>query len=295
MPGPKTEDLNRVLERITTDWKHWLKAAFEACREAGEIERHYFLAPELAVESKADSTPVTAADRGAEAAIREILRKLTPEFGVLGEEFGAEGDQRDRWVIDPLDGTKNFVNGLPYFAILLGLEIDGERVFGCVHSPALGPGQNAPAHPIECGRTWWAARGIGAFGGTGTDPLSERWTRLIVQPQDNLSLASVIHGGLVHFQTNGLWQALTDLVPKVGRTRGFGDFWGHMLVAEGRATAMIDPVVAYHDVAAIEPIVEEAGGVFKTRGGRPLGPSYVDSALSSNRGLADEFVELLGF
>ena len=295
MHGSKTSVLDHVLELAANDWRHWLKAAFEACREAGEVERHYFLAPELAVESKADSTPVTAADRGAEAAIREILKKRTPEFGVLGEEFGADGDQRDRWVIDPLDGTKNFVAGLPHFAILLGLEIDGQRAFGCVHCPALGPGQEEPAHPMECGRTWWAARGLGAFRGTGTDPLSERWTRLSVQEQDDLSQASVIHGGLVHFQTNGLWPALTELVPKVGRTRGFGDFWGHMLVAEGRATAMIDPVVAYHDVAAIEPIVEEAGGVFRTRGGKPLGPSYVDSALSVNADLAGEFIESLGF
>lgn len=283
------------VDRTTSDWKHWLSSAFEACRQAGEIERRYFLAPELAVESKADSTPVTAADRGAEAAIREVLQRHTPEFGVLGEEFGADGDQRDRWVVDPLDGTKNFVAGLPHFAVLLGLEVDGERVFGCVHAPALGPGQNAPAHPQERGLTWWAARGIGAFSGTGTDPESDSWTRLMVSSTAELSDASVIHGGLIHFQAHGLWPALTELIPKVGRTRGFGDFWGHMLVAEGRATAMIDAVAAYHDVAAIEVIVEEAGGVFQTPTGSELGPSFADSALSSNRQLAAEFATLLGF
>ena len=125
------------------------------------------------MELKGDASPVTVADRGSEEAIRETLHRATPELGLLGEEFGQEGSERDRWIIDPLDATKNFVAGLPYFATLIGLELDGELVLGAVHAPALGPGSGLSAsqtagderHPR---RDLVGARGEGAWGGTGT-------------------------------------------------------------------------------------------------------------------------------
>lgn len=277
-----------------------LAAALEACRRAGAIHREHFRSAGLAVEKKADASPVTRADRGSEEAIRETLRRATPELGILGEEFGQEGDERDRWVVDPLDGTRNFVAGLPYFATLIGLELDGRLVLGVIHAAALGPGSGLEAPPADVdpaglGETWCAVRGQGAFGGTGTDPATVRRRRLRVSEEEDLSRSFLVHGGLAHFQTNGLWPAFGELVARAGRTRGFGDWWGHVLVAEGRCDAMVEPVVAYHDMAAIQVLVEEAGGVFQTRGGMPLGTGFRAGTLSSNRALAGQLRALLGF
>src|SRR5215218_2601712 len=167
------------------DTRRHLEAAFAACRRAGAIHREHFRSVTLNVEFKKDASPVTVADRGSEEAIREVLHGATPELGLLGEEFGQEGSERDRWIIDPIDATKNFVAGLPYFATLIALELGGELVFGAVHAPALGPGSGlfagqAASDPALLGETWWAARGHGAWGGTGTLPESVRQRRLRV-------------------------------------------------------------------------------------------------------------------
>jgi histidinol-phosphatase len=266
-----------------TDAAHYRTAALEACRRAAAVERRWFRSRELVVERKADASPVTRADREAEAVIRETLATFTPEFGVFGEEAGQEGDVRDRWVVDPLDGTKNFVAGIPYFAILIGLERDGELVCGAVHAPALG----------EAGTSWWGARGHGAFTGPGTDPAA--LTRpLRVSTTARVEDAFLNHGGLIYFQQAGLWTGFTELVARVRRTRGFGDWWGHMLVAEGVCDAMLEGEVAFHDVAAIRPIVEAAGGSFATFRGQPLTAGYLAPALSSNGPLAETLARLLG-
>jgi len=267
---------------MSFDAERCLAAALEACRRAGAIHREHFRSTGLAVERKADASPVTRADRGSEEAIREVLRRATPELGVLGEEFGQEGDTRDRWVVDPLDGTRNFVAGLPYFATLIGLELDGALVLGVVHAAVLGD-------------TWCAVRGQGAWGGAGTDPATVRRERLRVSEVNDLSRAFLVHGGLVHFQKEGLWPAFGELVARAERTRGFGDWWGHVLVAEGRCDAMIEPTVAYHDVAAIRVLVEEAGGVFLTRGNAPLGTGFRAATISANAALADPLREAMGF
>ena len=267
------------------DAERCLAAALEACRRAGTIHLEHFRSAGLAVERKGDASPVTRADRGSEEAIREILRRAIPELGVLGEEFGQEGDERDRWVVDPLDATRNFVAGLPWFATLIGLELDGQLVLGVVHAAALG----------RDGETWCAVRGQGAFGGTGTDPATVRQRRLRVSEVDDLSRSFIVHGGLVHFQKHGLWPAFGDLVSRVERTRGFGDWWGHVLVAEGRCDAMVEAVVAYHDVAAVRVLVEEAGGAFLTRGNVPLGAGFGTSVITSNRALAEPLRHVLKF
>lgn len=265
------------------DWQHYLEAALEACRRAGEIHREHFRSSGLAVQLKADSSPVTQSDRLAEEAIREALSAATPGLGFLGEELGQEGNERDRWIIDPLDGTRNFVAGLPYFAILIGLELDGEIVLGVVHAPVLGE------------ETWWAARGQGAFAGTGTVLATCRDRRLRVSQASDVSQAFLVHGDLVDLQRAGMWPAFSDLVARVGRTRGFGDWWGHVLVAEGRCDAMLEEGLALHDVAALKPILEEAGGVLLTRRKAPLVPGFRDAVLSCNRHLADELSRALGF
>jgi histidinol-phosphatase len=285
---------------MTFDAERCLAAALEACRRAGAIHREHFRAAGLAVEHKADASPVTRADRLSEEAIRETLRRAVPGLGVLGEEFGQEGDARDRWVVDPLDGTRNFVAGLPYFATLIGLELDGALVLGVVHAPTLGPGSGVEARPAAgepagFGETWCAVRGRGAFGGTGTNPATVRHRRLRVSEVNDLSRAFLVHGGLLHFQKVGLWPAFGALVARAERTRGFGDWWGHVLVAEGRCDAMVEPTVAYHDVAAVRVLVEEAGGAFFTRGGVPLGTDFRTGVVSSNTALAGPIQEILGF
>jgi histidinol-phosphatase len=286
------------------DGSRLLAAALDACRAAGEIQRRHFRSPSLAVERKGDASPVTVADRDSESAIREVLRRAAPELGCLGEEMGASGDERDRWIVDPLDATKNFVAGLPYFAILIGLELDGELVLGVVHAPALGPGAGLAAAPspssatapaAALGETWWAIRGSGAFAGTGTLPETAGARRLAVSRTARLEQAFVLHGGLKQFQRKGLWDGLGRVAERAYRTRGFGDWWGHVLVAEGRCDAMIEAQVAFHDVAAIRPLVEEAGGRFLTRGGIPLAPGFDEPVLSAAPEVAEELAALLGF
>jgi histidinol-phosphatase len=282
------------------DSQRYLAAALAACRRAGAIHRRYFRSSTLAVDLKADASPVTAADRGSEEAIREILHLKCPELGLLGEEFGQEGGERDRWVIDPLDATKNFVAGLPFFATLIALELDGEFVLGVVHAPALGPGSGLAASPAggedeTLGETWWGARGEGAWGGTGTALATCRQRRLRVSETAEIERAFVVHGGLNLFQKNGLWPAFSDLVARAYRTRGFGDWWGHILVAEGRCDAMLEGQVALHDVAALKPIVEAAGGALLTRGGEALVTGWTGAAMSSNRNLAEPLRRAMGF
>jgi histidinol-phosphatase len=277
-----------------------LAAALAACGTAGAIHRRHFRSDALAVEMKSDASPVTPADRASEEAIRETLHRAAPGLGLLGEEFGAEGSARDRWIIDPIDATKNFVAGLPFFATLIGLELDGELVLGVVHAPALGPGAGLGASPAhqpaeELGETWWAVRGEGAFAGTGTTLATCKQRRLQVATTSRIESAFIAHGGLNLFRRRGLWDRFSLLIDRAYRTRGFGDWWGHMLVAEGRCDAMVEAQVALHDVAAIVPIIEEAGGVFLTRGGAPLVAGFAEAVLSATPGLGSELQELLQF
>jgi histidinol-phosphatase len=285
---------------LSPEARRYLEAALAACRRAGEIHREHFRSAALRVDLKQDASPVTVADRGSEEAIRETLHRATPELGLLGEEFGQEGSERDRWIIDPIDATKNFVAGLPFFATLIGLELDGELVFGAVHAPVLGPGSGlfasqAAGESAALGETWWAARGEGAWGGTGTTIETCRQRRLRVSGTSEIEKAFVVHGGLNLFQRNGLWPAFSDLVARAYRTRGFGDWWGHILVAEGRCDAMLEARVAIHDVAALKPILEEAGGVLLTRGGEPLVTGWTGGALSATQGLAEALRAVMGF
>ena len=243
------------------------------------------------MERKPDASPVTVADRASEEAIREILHRATPELGLLGEEYGQEGSETDRWIIDPIDATKNFVAGLPFFATLIGLELGGELVMGIVHAPALGPGSGLSTSqeagdPASLGETWWAARGRGAWGGTGTTLATAGQRRLRVSEVSEVGRAFVAHGGLSIFQRRGLWPGFSEMVARTARTRGFGDWWGHILVAEGRCDAMVEGEVALHDVAALKPILEEAGGVFLTRHDAPLVTAFKEGTLSANRHLA---------
>lgn len=217
-----------------------------------------FRAPDLVVESKADSTPVTEVDRAVEEMIRRRLADERPGDGVVGEELGVTGRADRRWIVDPIDGTKSYVRGIPVWATLLALEEKGEVVVGVASAPALH-------------RRWWAARGHGAFGDG--EPLH-------VSRVGELGAAHLCFGDVDLSLDDEFMVRFAALARRCSRTRGFGDFWGHMLVAEGVADVMVEPAVSLWDLAAVQVIVEEAGGRLTDLDGVPRADG--GSALSTN-------------
>jgi histidinol-phosphatase len=200
-----------------------------------------FRSVDLRVDSKADGTPVTDADKRAESSIRQALRERRPDHAVVGEEYGADGDSDWRWYIDPIDGTKNFSRGVPVWATLIALRRGQTPMCAVVSAPALR-------------RRWWASRGDGAH--------DEAGVRLHVSTIASLADAYVSCTDLRDFETTGHKAAFRSLVSRCRHIRAFGDFWSHMLVAEGAIDVGIEPVVNAWDVAAVQLIVEEAGGRF---------------------------------
>jgi histidinol-phosphatase len=228
----------RVPEPSRDDWNEDLALALELCDAADAITTERFRAHDLHVETKPDLTPVSEADRAVEAVIRDRLAGVHPDDAILGEEMGATGDARRRWIVDPIDGTKSYVRGVPVWATLLALESDGDPVVGVVSAPALG-------------RRWWAAAGAGAFADG---------DRIHVSDVHALEDAQLCFANFRDWEPKGLGEPMLALAARVWRAVGFGDFWGHMLVAEGAAEAMIEPELALWDVAALRPIISEAGG-----------------------------------
>jgi len=222
---------------------------------ADAISLARFRAADLVVETKPDLTPVTEADRAVETAVRELLARERPGDAILGEEHGATGEARRRWIVDPIDGTRNYSRGIPVWATLIALEEDGELRLGLVSAPALD-------------RRWWAERGEGAL----ADGKPIRVSQVARVEDAVLSFA--------------LEQELPPLAHRCWHPRAYGDFWAHMLVAEGTVDGAVDALgVAVWDLAAIRPIVEEAGGTFTDR----EGVARIDggSAVSSNGLLHD--------
>ena len=240
-------------------WSDDLDLALALADLADEITMARFLADDLRVESKPDLTPVSDADRDVERAIRARLGAERPDDEVLGEEFGTTGSATRRWIIDPIDGTKSFVRGAPSWATLIALEDEGRQVVGVVSAPALA-------------RRWWAARGTGAWT---RSPSGLRPCR--VSGVRQLPDAFLTYASLSGWDTRGLLGQMVELTRGVWRTRAYGDFWSHMLVAEGAADASCEPEVSLWDLAALQPIVEEAGGRFSDLSGvsRPDGGSVV--------------------
>lgn len=233
-----------------------------------------YQAQDLDIETKPDNTPVTDADRSAEEILRGQLSRTRPRDAVVGEEFGASGHGDRRWVIDPIDGTKNFVRGVPVWATLIAL-IDGEDpVLGLVSAPALQ-------------RRWWAALGSGAW--TGRSLSAAR--RLSVSGVTDLADASLSYSSLGGWEELGLLDAFLDLTEAVWRTRAYGDFWSYMLAAEGAVDIACEPELSLHDMAALAPIVTEAGGRFTSLAGQD-GP-YGGNALVTNSHLHDAVMAYL--
>ncbi|MGA4855345.1 histidinol-phosphatase [Streptomyces koyangensis] len=245
--------------------------------DATTMER--FKALDLKVETKPDLTPVTEADKAAEELIRGHLARARPRDAILGEEYGVEGTGPRRWVIDPIDGTKNYVRGVPVWATLISLmEADPQGggfrpVVGLVSAPALG-------------RRWWAAKGAGAYTGRSLTSAS----RLQVSAVDRVENASFAYSSLSGWEAQGRLDGFLDLTRTCWRTRGYGDFWPYMMVAEGSVDICAEPELSLWDMAANAVIVEEAGGTFTSLEGAP-GPSG-ENAAASNGLLHDE---LLGY
>ena len=259
-----------------------LQLALELCDIADRITTAAFRRPDLAVDTKPDLTPVTEADRGVELALREELQRRAPGDVVLGEEFGegpgsTAGGQSRRWIVDPVDGTKNFVRGIPVWATLLALEEEGSMTIGVVSAPALG-------------RRWWAERGHGAYAGPPDDAAGA--APITVSRVSSLADAQLSGGSLSGWDERGGPDGVVELALRCWRDRAFGDFWSHMLVAEGACEIALDPVVSLWDLAAVQVIVEEAGGRFTDLGGTARADG--GSAMSSNGLLHDEALAILG-
>ena len=250
-----------------------LALALQIADAADLITSSRYQSLDLLITTKPDNTPVTDADKATEEAIREILKSQRPEDGLVGEEFGESKSRGSRyWIIDPIDGTKNFMRAVPTWATLIALIEDGEVVVGVASAPAL------------C-RRWYAAQGEGAhvlFNGGAARKIS-------VSHVSDMKDASITYSDFLGWDERRA--AFTGLVDHAWRSRGFGDFWSHMLVAEGSADVAAEPVLALWDMAALDIIVREAGGKFTSITGQP-GPHH-GSAISSNGLLHQEVLDRL--
>jgi len=239
---------------------------------ADEISLARYRALDLVITTKPDNSPVTDADKAVERAIIDAIASQYPSDGVVGEEFGSNGSKDRYWVIDPIDGTKNFVRGVPTWATLIALVENEEVVASVVSSPALY-------------RRWYASAGGGAY--VKEDASAPR--KLAVSKVSQLSDASISYSD---FQGWGARRAnFEKLLDGAWRTRGLGDFWSHMLVAEGAVDVAIEPSLALWDMAALDLIVREAGGRFTSLDGidGPFGPN----AISTNGALHGSILEAL--
>ena len=252
-----------------------LRLAHVLADTADSLTMSRFRAQDLVVETKPDLTPVSDADKRVEEAIRSTLARARPRDAVHGEEMADTGHGPRRWVLDPIDGTKNFVRGVPVWATLIAL-MDGDEVgAGLVSAPALG-------------RRWWAASGSGAYTGKSLSSA----TRMQVSRVDRLADASLSYSSLSGWRDLGREEAFLDLTRDVWRTRAFGDFWSYMLVAEGAVDLAAEPSVALHDLAAPAVVVTEAGGRFTSLDGAD-GPAG-GTAVATNGLLHDEVLQRLG-
>jgi histidinol-phosphatase len=259
-----------ILRRVPAQLRDF---ALELLDETDAIALRH-LAGELTVDAKSDATLVTQVDTEIEERIRSRIEAAFPDHGIVGEELGTvAGDAETRWIIDPIDGTHNLVRGIPVFATLIAVEREGVLVAAAVSAPALG-------------RRWHAVRGEGAFA---RDLIGER--PIHVSTIAELGEAQVLSSGLQPMHRAGFGDAVMRLTDAVWRDRGFGDFWGYMLVAEGAAEVMLEIGPTLWDLAAPAMIVEEAGGRLTDFSGRPSyqGPR----ALATNGYLEADVIALL--
>ncbi|WP_345802954.1 inositol monophosphatase family protein [Microbacterium sp. AZCO] len=256
------------------DLRDDLALALRLADAADAASMSRFDAPDLDVRTKSDSSPVTEADLATERAIRGILESERPADGIFGEEYGVSGDSARQWIIDPIDGTANYLKGIPMWATLIALSIDGIPRVGVVSQPAIG-------------RRWWAASGLGAW----TNASGGGTRRIRTSGVDAVAEASVSFQSIAQWRDAGQLDALERLTSAVWRDRGYGDAWPYMLLAEGRLELVAEFDVKEYDIAAHIPIVTEAGGRFTAFSGAD---SLSDrSSLATNGLLHDAFLDLL--
>ena len=270
-PPPPTASFDAPFDGDLTDD---LDLALRLADAADAVAMSRFDAADLDVRTKADASPVTEADLATERAIRSILESQRPSDGVLGEEFGVTGDTTRQWIIDPIDGTANYLKGIPMWTTLIALSIDGVPRVGVASQPAIG-------------RRWWAATGLGAWTNT---PDGAR-KRLAVSTIDSVAEASASFQSISQLDEAGELDAVVRLSRAVWRDRGYGDTWPYMLLAEGRLEFVAEFGVQVYDIAALVPIIHEAGGRLTSYAGDDT--LSARSSLATNGALHQDFLDLL--
>lgn len=249
-----------------------LEYALEIAKLAGELTLEYFYDPKLVVDRKEDQTPVTAADRGAELLLRKKIEERFPEDCILGEEFPTkDGSSGYRWILDPIDGTKSFIHGVPTYSNLIGIEKNGEPVIGVINLPGLG-------------ERIWAEKGAGAWHEA---PRFEKPVRAKVSETQTLDESLFLVSEVLTFFKVNREPVYLELQEKVRLSMAWGDAYGYFLLATGRADVMIDPIVGLWDAAPLLPIIEEAGGRFTDWQGVP---SISNGEAAATNGLLHEDV-----
>jgi histidinol-phosphatase len=259
----------------STDYTDDLRLAHVLADDADSLTLARFKALDLHVMSKPDLTPVTDADKAVEDGIRRTLSRVRSRDAVIGEEQGTTGHSQRRWIVDPIDGTKNYVRGVPVWATLIALAVDDEVVLGVVSAPQLQ-------------RRWWASAGNGAW--TGRSLLKA--TKCEVSDVRRLEDASLSYSSLSGWDERGRLDDFVSLSRRCWRTRAYGDFWSYMLLAEGAVDIAAEPELELYDMAALDVIVREAGGRFTSLDGTD-GP-WGGNALASNGHLHDAALSFLG-
>ncbi|QPZ39744.1 inositol monophosphatase family protein [Paramicrobacterium chengjingii] len=234
-----------MVENVNASLSDDLSLALELADAADAISLARFRSADLDISTKPDRTHVTDADLAVERRLRDILSAQRPEDGILGEEFGTQGSTRRQWIIDPIDGTANFLRGVPNWATLIALAVDGEPVVGVASAPAFG-------------KRWWAAEGTGAWlAENGSEP-----RRLRVSSVASLDDASVSFQSIAQWDEAGYLDSLIDLSRTVWRDRAYGDMWSYGLLAEGLIDVVAEFDVKEYDIAPFAVIIAEAGGTF---------------------------------
>jgi histidinol phosphatase-like enzyme (inositol monophosphatase family) len=275
MPTPAILKAMSELSRgQATEIARRLQLAIAAGKEAGRLTLTHFQQENLAVEQKSDASPVTIADRSAELLLRDRIEAAFASDGIIGEEYGAtDGASGFNWILDPIDGTKSFISGVPLYGTLVGIECDGRALAGLVFIPALDEGVYASAE-----------QGAWHFSGA-TEP---RRCKVSSRPRlkDGLFVTSQVNT----FAKRGAAGAFTALEEAAYITRTWGDCYGYLLVATGRAEVMVDPILNVWDAAAVQPIVEEAGGTFTDWQGNPT--IHAGEAVATNGLVAQEVLAI---
>lgn len=256
-----------------------LQFAVEIAREAGDGTLGYFRRSDLAVERKADQSPVTVADREAERLLRKRIGERFPQDGIIGEEFGEKtGQSGFQWILDPIDGTKSFIHGVPLYTTLVAVLENGEPQIGVIHAPAVG-------------ETAYAAVGAGCWysAGANAKPVRARVSD-VGTVKESLVLTTEIKSFAENRRSNAL-DLFLQLQQAARVSRTWGDGYGYLMVAIGRAEAMVDPIVNLWDAAALQPVIEEAGGHFSDWDGNAT--IRAGEAVATNARVRDEVLAKL--